>query len=52
MIVKWELYNLEIDPFEKINVVDDYPEKAKTLLHQYEKWSVEHGVRDWPLHQN
>ena len=48
----WELYNLEIDPFEKVNVVDDYPEKAKSLLMLYEKWSIEHGVRDWPLQEN
>lgn len=33
-----ELYNLETDPGQKNNVIDDFPDKAKVLAAGYEAW--------------
>ncbi len=45
----WELYNLSVDPFERNNLIEENPEKAKSLQSSYESWSQKHGVRPWPL---
>ncbi|MDE0770443.1 MAG: sulfatase [Opitutaceae bacterium] len=39
-----ELFNMVTDPFERINRVADYPEKAQTLLSRMHKMADEVGV--------
>ena len=34
----WELYNLEIDPVEEINLIDKEKEKATELKSLYDDW--------------
>jgi arylsulfatase len=46
---KWELYNIKDDPFETNNLIGEQPEKAESLLIEYEKWAEKHGVQSWPL---
>ncbi|MCT4648577.1 MAG: arylsulfatase [Carboxylicivirga sp.] len=43
---EWELYNLENDPTELNNIVDDYPEIVEELKSAYLNWAKMNDVRD------
>lgn len=45
----WELYNLENDPSELENLIDQKPELVKELKDAYFKWADKVDVREWPL---
>ena len=34
----WELYDIESDPYQKINIAESYPEMVKQMTTLYEKW--------------
>jgi arylsulfatase A-like enzyme len=40
----WELYNVETDKTETINLAASYPEKVKELEHLWNKWAAEKNV--------
>ena len=46
---EWELYNLEKDPTELDNLIQNQPEKANSLKRQFNQWAEECGVRPWPV---
>ncbi len=35
---KWELFDIEADPFQEINLADDHPDIVKNMSDFYEKW--------------
>ena len=41
---KWELYNIEIDPSEMNNLVEQLPELVKELTTAYEEYEAQNGV--------
>jgi len=45
---KWELYDLEADRTEMINLVDKFPEKALELMACYKKWAKSTGAKAGP----
>ncbi len=36
---EWELYNLECDPFERVNIATTEPKKAKQLERRWNEWA-------------
>jgi len=46
---EWELYNLNEDPTESKDLVDQKPELVKELTAVYQAWAEKNGVRKWPL---
>lgn len=42
------LYNLETDPFEKMNLTAEYPQKVKALKKIHQNWSAELPPPLWP----
>lgn len=44
---QWELYNMEKDPVEMNDLAQQFPEKAKELLAEYQIWEKEMGVREF-----
>ena len=40
----WELYNLEADPVEEINLIDKEIEKVAELKSLYEDWAVQYEM--------
>ncbi len=44
---EWELYNLETDRTELLNLVGSYPVKARELANKWEEWAARLGVLDW-----
>jgi len=47
MVKKWQLFDLEKDPFENKNIIEKYPEITKQLKSEYERWADNVGVVDW-----
>ncbi len=47
MVKKWQLFDLEKDPFENNNIIEKYPEIVKQLKSEYQKWADNVGVVDW-----
>ena len=43
----WELYDLESDPTELVDVVDEFPETAQGLFEAWVAWAARVGVRDF-----
>lgn len=43
----WELYNLDIDPFEKNNIADQHPEILKKLDQIVSKEHMNSHIREW-----
>ncbi len=43
----WELYDIDNDRAELVNVVDQYPELAAELEHDWREWALECGVVPW-----
>jgi arylsulfatase A-like enzyme len=48
----WELYDLEKDPSETINLATTYPEKVKELSARWEKEALRIKAKPWPWDQN
>lgn len=46
---QWNLYNLENDPYETIDLSKREPEKTKTMVQQYESWAKRTGVKPFPV---
>lgn len=44
----WELFNLNNDPTELINLATRYPEKVKTLAALWEKEAIRTKAKPWP----
>ena len=44
----WELYNMDTDPSETVNLVSEYPEKAKELILMWEKQALRTKAKPWP----
>lgn len=44
----WELYDMENDPAETINLTKKYPEKVKTLSALWEKEAIRTNAKPWP----
>lgn len=40
----WELYNMEEDRTELHNLIDKFPERAKSMIKAYEEWAKRCGV--------
>ena len=40
----WELYNLESDPVEEMNLIEKEKEKAAQLKARYEDWAVQFEI--------
>ena len=40
----WELYDMEKDRTETVNLADQYPEKVEGLMVSYQKWAGNNGV--------
>lgn len=50
----WELINLDTDPFELKDLSGQYPEKVKSLEHEWNLWAENHKVfplEDKPWHE-
>ncbi len=45
--VTWELYDLDIDPSEQINLAGQHPDLVKKLVTDWEKWAVKVGVEGY-----
>ena len=45
----WELYDLETDRTELVNLAEKEPEKVKELAGLYEAWAKRCGVVAWPV---
>jgi len=45
----WELYDIEADRTELINLAQKYPEKAEELKALYKSWAARCGVQPWPV---
>ena len=45
----WELYNLNQDPTELNDLVDQKIVIKDKLLSDYEQWMLKNGVREWPV---
>jgi len=45
---KWELYNLENDPSEMINLATDYPAKLKEMVDRWEVEALRTKAKPWP----
>jgi len=46
---EWELYNLNKDPFENVDLINVYPDVAEKLINEYESWATKHKVAKWPI---
>lgn len=44
----WELYNLEQDPSEMVNLVTKYPEKVKEMSEIWKKEALRTKALPWP----
>ena len=44
---RWELYNMETDRTELLDLSAVYPGKAQELLRQWEAWATRVGAMDW-----
>jgi len=44
---QWELYDMESDPTETRNLIDQQPELATQLIQAHKEWEQRIGVRDW-----
>jgi arylsulfatase A-like enzyme len=44
----WELYNMDEDPSETVNLVSKYPEKVKELAQLWEKEAIRTKAKPWP----
>lgn len=47
----WELYNLDKDPLEKVDLSLNQPEKLRQLIAAYQMWAGENGVKTWEGNQ-
>jgi arylsulfatase len=47
----WELYDLEADRTELVNLAGKYPEKVEQLRAMYESWATRCGVQPWPVNK-
>ncbi len=45
---KWELYDLKIDPTERINLAAKYPGKTKELAEKWEMEAIRTKAKPWP----
>jgi arylsulfatase len=48
---KWELYDIEADRTELMNLAEKNPEKVEQLKVLYESWAARCGVQPWPLNK-
>ena len=46
---KWELHDMEADRTEMHDLAAQFPERAKSMTRQWERWAVRVGVQPWPL---
>jgi arylsulfatase len=44
----WELYDMENDPSETVNLAAKYPEKMKALSDDWEKEAIRTKAKPWP----
>jgi arylsulfatase len=44
---EWELYDIEADRTELINLASVFPEKTREMVEKYEKWAKKVGVIKW-----
>lgn len=47
----WKLYNIDKDPTEIKNIINENPDLAKKLIKKYEQWANEVGVKPWPINK-
>lgn len=47
-VSKWELYNLEEDPSETINLAGRFPDKLKLMADRWEKEALRTKAKPWP----
>ncbi|MPY88735.1 MAG: sulfatase-like hydrolase/transferase [Luteitalea sp.] len=43
----WELYDLQRDPTEMVDLAAQHPERVRQLTHRYEGWAARVGVLPW-----
>ena len=43
---EWQLYNLEQDPTEQVDLGPQYPERLEEMIAQWDRYKVENGVLD------
>jgi arylsulfatase len=44
---EWELYDIEADRTEQVNLAARYPERVKRLAAQWEEWARQNDVIPW-----
>jgi arylsulfatase len=44
----WELYDLESDPSETVNLAEKYPDRVKKMAARWEKEALRLRAKPWP----
>lgn len=47
----WELYDLQADRTELVNLAQQQPEKVRELTDKWQAWADENGVQPWPVNR-
>jgi arylsulfatase len=48
--IGWELYDMESDRTELINLAEQYEEKVRYMIEIWKDWAERCDVKPWPLH--